>query len=313
LRSLTLLAVFFLAAAALAQNEPAAVLHARVSSVDGNVIHVANGLIAVDASHAKIVWNGNPATIAAVTKDALVTATLKGTAFPANSTLPATSIYVVRRSDVQLAGPVSAVDAAHGTLTVLGITVAVDAKTSFDANVKRLADVKPAQILSVDANRSGKRLLAITVAAMLEEPDVKGMENLGAVGGYVSSNDGNLVRLADGLIAIDPSGAEIRGSLRPGSHILANVKPATVVPRKPLLPWMIGTDVAPDVSMNGAVTAADPANRTFTLLGQTIRMDAATDVKNVELERGALLLVSANRSGDDLVATFVSSWIPELD
>lgn|GEM_PF-3646410 len=162
MRPLTLVAVLSIAAAALPNGRPAAELLARVSSVDGNVIHVANGLIAIDARNAEIVWHGSASTIAAVTKGSLIIATLNAASLPAT----ATRINVVRPSDVQLAGPVMAVDAAHGTLMILGLTIAVDAGTRFDPNAKGLAQVKPGQMLSVDANRNGNRLVADAVGVV---------------------------------------------------------------------------------------------------------------------------------------------------
>jgi hypothetical protein len=66
--------------------------------------------------------------------------------------------------------------------------------------------------------------------------------------------------------------------------------------------------------MYGAVTAVDSARRKFTLLGQTIGIDAGTTVdKDVELKPETLLAVFADRRGPELVASTVMVWHTELD
>jgi hypothetical protein len=215
-----------MAAAPLPVHAPVGVLHARVSSVDGNIIHLADGLLAVDAAKARIFWNGNASTIAAVTKDSRIRAALEGDAFAPNAVLPAIRIDVVRPSDVQITGPVTAVDAAHGTFTILGITVAADAQTSFAPGLQRFAKVKPKQQLNVDAVRRGNGLVAVAAYEMPARPDA------GTVEGVVSSVDGNIVRIAGGLIAMSAAGAH---SFTPGMRILAQVKPRTAVANAPLV------------------------------------------------------------------------------
>jgi hypothetical protein len=295
LKPLALLAVLSLAAAPLPVHAPAGVLHGRVSSVDGNVIRLADGLFAIDATKARILWNGNPATIAAVTKDSRIRAALEGDAFEPNAVLPAIRIDVTRPWDVELSGPVTAVDRAHGTFTILGIAVAADGETSFAPGVR----LKPKEYLNVDAKRNGGRLVAVAVVEMSPKPD-------GTVDGVVSSIDGNTIRIADGLIAMSTAKAH---DFKPGMRVLG-----TVAVNKPLVTSTIGPVTQSDVAMYGAVTAVDGARRKFTLLGQTVSIDAGTELDQyVELKPDALLAVFANRRGSELAASSVFVWHTELD
>jgi hypothetical protein len=320
------LALLMTAAAAHAQPTPAASVRGVVSSVDGNIIHLTNGLIAIDASAAKIVWNGNPVKISAARKGSHVNATLKGTAFAVNVALPATTIDVQKASELTFVGPVKAVDTENSTLMLLDQTIQVNGQTSFDPSLKRLADVHPKQAISVEANRSGNQLVAVTVAAMPIEPDVEGMENMAAVTGVVSSVDGNIIRLANGGVAIDASSATEgileqkpfkTSSLKPGSRILVNLKTDAVRPNKPLPGEMIDIPASTDVTMAGMATAVDTEHGTFTLLGQTIHIDAQTkfysELTADQIHPQQLFHLSANRHGMELVAVSVGKWIPELD
>lgn len=152
-----------------------------VSSVSGTTINIANGQIAIDASAATIVGqNGATMTLASVTTGSLVVATLSGETVSPNAPLRAVTIAVTKYAEVTLAGPVTAVDATHNTLTVLGKTIQVNAQTSFGgpmfgANVTRLADVQPNELVMVQANPSGNALVAVSVLVMsmtVEHPDL---------------------------------------------------------------------------------------------------------------------------------------------
>jgi len=58
-----------------------------------------------------------------------------------------------------------------------------------------------------------------------------------------------------------------------------------------------------DATINGVITAADPAHRKFTLLGQTIRIEPGTTLQeHVKLEPGERVSVFANRRGLELAA-----------
>ena len=138
-----------------------------VTSVSGNTISLANGLVTIDATNAKIIGDhGAQATIAAVTPGSLVMAVLSNTTSAANAPLAATLVAVMHQSQVTLTGIVTAVDSAHSTLTLLGRTIQVNAQTSFDApfhgsTIKGIADVQPNEIVTVDANASNATLVEI--------------------------------------------------------------------------------------------------------------------------------------------------------
>ena len=104
-----------------------------VSSVSGHMINVANGTVIIDASAAEIVDTaGAKASSAAITLGSGIMATVKSDGIAANAPIPATRIVVTAISaTVALVGPLTAIDVAHHTLTILGKTLHVTPKTTF--------------------------------------------------------------------------------------------------------------------------------------------------------------------------------------
>ncbi len=142
----------------------AAAVGGTVSSVNGNTITIANGLITIDATNAKII-NGP------VTSGARVEVVLKSGDVAANAPLPATVIAVVTIPQVSLTGSVTSVDAAHGQFVVLGKTIVVTSETAYDGrNVKSLADVQTNELALVEANVSNGALVATRVVVMAPMP-----------------------------------------------------------------------------------------------------------------------------------------------
>lgn len=141
------------------------------TAINGNLIQLANGLVTIDASGATISGAGDTATtVAAVHVGDLIFAVLKPGDVAANAPLPAAFVGVTTLPAVTLTGPVTSVDAANGTLTLLGRTVRVNSSTVFSGlhagEALKLSDILPNEIVSVEANVSGNALLGTTVRVL---------------------------------------------------------------------------------------------------------------------------------------------------
>jgi hypothetical protein len=108
----------------------------------------------------------------------------------------------------------------------------------------------------------------------------------GGVSGIVRSVEGNLIRIADGLIVIDATGAHIvigRGhqgtiaEIEPGMLLFASIMTDSPPSSHPIMrASTITASHAGDGSLYGAVQAVDLTTRSFVLLGQTIYVDDDT-------------------------------------
>ena len=140
-----------------------------VESVAGNLIRLAGGLVTIDAAGAKIVIDrGHEGTVAEIQPGMIVFAALSSADVAPNAPLPATIVTATRLADATLFGPVQSVDRVAGTLTLLGRTVLVTPQTSFGGfhlgdSRTSLADVMPNQLVQVQAENVGGRLIASSV------------------------------------------------------------------------------------------------------------------------------------------------------
>jgi hypothetical protein len=141
-----------------------------VSSVDGNLISIASGLVVIDATGAKITApDAGPIAVSAITPGSTIFVLLKPGDVAANAPLPAAFIGVATIADVTISGAVQSVDVAAQTFTVLGRTIHVDAQTRFGSKhggAFGLADLQKDEIVLVEANVSGASLVATTVHEM---------------------------------------------------------------------------------------------------------------------------------------------------
>jgi hypothetical protein len=141
---------------------PGATVSGAVSSVAGNIISLAGGLMTIDASSAKITDQaGNSGTIASITPGSTVYAVLSSETVAANAPLPASMINVRRIAQVEFSGTVTAI--GTNTLTVLGRTITVDANTSFGGRARNLSEIFVNDNVIIAANASGSSLLASSV------------------------------------------------------------------------------------------------------------------------------------------------------
>lgn len=143
-----------------------------VSSVNGNLIRLAGGLVTVDASGAKIVTDrGREATVAQIETGMLLFATLKSSDVAANAPLPADMITATRLSGTTFFGPVQSVDLASNSFELLGRAIFVNGETSF-GGVRSLSELLSNEMVIVQADASGGRLVASSVLVLAPFPPV---------------------------------------------------------------------------------------------------------------------------------------------
>ena len=139
------------------QKIDAATVHGVVTSVSGNIISIADGLVTIDATNARIIVGRSDAgSIADIQTGMLLFATVR-TPEQANAPLVATTIAATRVADATLFGTVDAVDNANHTITLLGRTIHLDANTSVSGEV--LAN----QVVAVQTESVNGRLVATSV------------------------------------------------------------------------------------------------------------------------------------------------------
>jgi hypothetical protein len=173
-----------------------------VTSVSGSLILLANGLVTIDASGATI--SGDATSVAAIAPGSIVFAVIKDGNVAANAPLPASFVGVSRVPVVTISGPVTAVDLANSTLTLLGRTIRVTPQTTFEGipigpAVHGLADITTGQVVQVDATVSGGTLLATSVRALVFAVQLKTIEGKVksiAADAWVITSDGKDVTVA---------------------------------------------------------------------------------------------------------------------
>jgi hypothetical protein len=139
-----------------------------------------------------------------------------------------------------------------------------------------------------------RKVLSLLVLLLLSLPAVASsrtlahrqiMVNHGTVSGTVSGIEGNLLRLADGLIVIDAAGAKIvvgHGSeatlnvIEPGMLIFAVIAADDTAAGAPLRASMITAPNLGDATLMGTISSVDSQERSFVLLGRTMFTDDDT-------------------------------------
>lgn len=125
--------------------------------------------------------------------------------------------------------------------------------------------------------------------------DARSDNGAGTVTGTVSSVSGNLIQIAGGAITIDATGARIsvgRGSegtiadIKPGMQLFAALRASNPTSNAVLPATVITVTDPADVTLSGTVQSVDAANKSFTLLGETIRTDANTSFGGYKRDAG---------------------------
>jgi hypothetical protein len=141
-----------------------------VTGVSGSIVSLANGLVTLDVSSAKILGDdGVTASVVSITPGSLIFAVLKSADSAANAPLPVETLAVSRVPQVTLSGPVQSVDLAAGTLTLLGRTIHVTADTSF-GGIRGVGDILSNQVAQVQANAVAGSLVATSVLVFAQTP-----------------------------------------------------------------------------------------------------------------------------------------------
>ncbi len=139
-----------------------------VESVDGHQIRLAEGLVVVDASEAKIVvGRGREGTVADIEPGMLLFAAIR-------SDQKASMITATRFNDATLFGAVDSVDVPAQSLVLLGQTVHVDDETSFggfrNGEDLDLSDIVRNQLVQVHVDAVNGRLIAREVLVLAPVP-----------------------------------------------------------------------------------------------------------------------------------------------
>lgn len=177
----TIAAIVFIAASASAQNRghvafpppipiPGSTITGFVTAVNGTTIALANGLVVIDAAQATITDDrGSAGSLAGITPGSLIFAILRS-----GTSLQASNIVVTKLPQVTLSGTVQSVNPSAGTLQLLGVTVHVDANTSFGGghSVRSLNDIVANDIVHVQANAVGSVLLASSILVFAPVPQL---------------------------------------------------------------------------------------------------------------------------------------------
>jgi len=227
-----MIALMFVATAAFAQRGhvvappvpplPGATISGLVTGVNGNSISLANGLVVIDASQATI--TDDRGATATVTPGSLILAILRS-----GTSLQASSIVVTRLPQVALSGAVQSVNPAAGTLQIFGLTIHVDANTSFGGNhnARGLADLVANDVVQVEANAVGSNLVASSIllfAPVSQSPSlIHGtVKNIGTDAWVITDSQHN-----DITVAVNAQ-TRIVGSPKVGDtvDVLANVDSA---------------------------------------------------------------------------------------
>lgn len=137
-----------------------------VTGVSGSIIQLANGLVQIDASQAKI-SDGSDTTLAVIVPGTFIMAVLKPGEAGANGVLPASIITVTRLAQVVLTGPVTSVDAANNRFVVLGRTINVNGNTRSGT---KLSSLQTGSIVVVEANNVNGSLVATSMQVVASHP-----------------------------------------------------------------------------------------------------------------------------------------------
>jgi hypothetical protein len=150
---------------------PGTIASGIVTAVNGNLISLADGLVTIDATNAKLTIDRGQV----ITAGMMVMAVIGPGEVAANAPLPAVSIAVTRLADVTVSGAVQSVDVPGSTLTILGRAIRVTSETSFGGfgrgnTTRGLPDILPNHVVHVQANAVNGVLVADFVQIVAPMP-----------------------------------------------------------------------------------------------------------------------------------------------
>ncbi len=269
-----------------------------VTSVSGNLIHLAGGLVTIDATGAKIlVERGREGTVAEIEPGMLLFAALKSTAAAENAPLAAAVITATRFAETTLFGAVQTVDAASSSFTLFGRTIHIDSETSL-GGFDSAGELLPNHIVQVEAENRGGRLVATSVLLISRIPPavstargtVKSISSDSWVIAREKESDLTLVVNAQTKILGSPKVGDTVEVLYAIDASHANVAISIVKFERPQIPPPNQTTF-----FHGKVKAIEPAAWTLTL-------SAGNDVRVLINERTKILPGIAVGDGVEVVA-----------
>lgn len=251
----------------------AATVHGVITSVNGNLIAIADGLVTIDASSARIlIGRGEDSSVADLETGMLIFATVRR-AEQNNAPLIATTIAATRIADATLFGTLDSVDNTNRTITMLGRTIHLDANTSVSGEL--LAN----QIVQVQTESVNGRLVATSVLVVAPVPPsvhtARGTVKSIAPDTWVIEQERKTLTLV-----IDAQ-TKIAGSPKVGDHVEvlyridsshANVAIAIArfeTPDVPSIPQL--------TRIGGTVTAISATS--WTIAGQTVKITERTKIE----------------------------------
>jgi hypothetical protein len=176
-----------------------------VSSVSGNLIQLAGGVITIDASTAKIsVSHGREGSIADIKPGVELFAALEPANISSHPVHKATVITVTDPADVTLSGPVQSVDTAGKGFMVLSHVIATDANTSFGGYKRDVgtsfSDIQPNVIVHVAADVVDGKLIAREVLIIAPAPPQAGhargtVQTIGTDSWTIKTDSGETITL----------------------------------------------------------------------------------------------------------------------
>ncbi len=144
----------------------------EVTSVSGNLIALAAGLVTIDATNAKILHGQGAATIAAIQPGTLIIATLQEPGAVSTGPLVATAIAILRNADVTFTGTTQSVDVAGSQFLLLNRTIKVDAGTTFVnfGDQASIAGLRANMLVIVEADVAAGALVASRITLISPIP-----------------------------------------------------------------------------------------------------------------------------------------------
>jgi len=144
---------------------PGTTVSGVVTAVNGTNVSLAIGFVIVDVSQATITDDrGNQATI---TPGSLIFVILRS-----STSLQASTVIVTNIPQVTLSGPVQSVNAAAGTLQVLGLTIHTNSSTSIGGShaIHGLSDIVANDVVQIQADAVGSTLVASSILVFAPAP-----------------------------------------------------------------------------------------------------------------------------------------------
>ena len=156
-------------------DNAAGTVSGTVSSVSGNLIHIAGGAIIIDASTAKIsVGRGQEGSIADIKPGMQLFAAIGPANISSHPIQKATVINVTDPADVTISGPVQSVDAVGKSFLVHSLHIATNANTSFGGykhgGATSFADIQQNVVVHVSADVVNGLLVAREVLIVAPAP-----------------------------------------------------------------------------------------------------------------------------------------------